>query len=148
MALQETPKSKAIQKPLSNRRTGMGMHIEPLIDEMIGQLDASEITITFRDKFLNEFQDMDELISLLTRYFEYLPFNGIKEILLVAEYGETSRIHFHGIIRATCKEKATLLQWLKKRFGRTTIRTIRDIEKYREYLLKENPEDYIYKRYL
>jgi len=142
MAHQAEPSaSPAIQEPSSNCR-----ELGTLIDHMVDELDSSEITITFRDKFINQFQNMDEIIHLIKHYFTYLPFNDIKELLLIPEYGSTSRIHFHGIIRMKSKDKATLLLWLKKRFGRSTISMIRNPIDYKKYMLKENPIEYIYSK--
>lgn len=135
-------KNTAIQQPLSNCRTMM----EELILTNISQSDASEITITFRDKFIDSMNDMDELIRYIELYFRFIPLN-LTSILLIPEYGNTNRIHFHGIIRGTRKEKATLLLWLKRRFGRSTIATIRNTTSYHKYLLKENPKEYIYINY-
>lgn len=121
--------------------------ISKIYDEMTDKLDASEITITFSDTFMNHFNDMDEIISLIRRYFASLPLSGIREILLVPEYGATLRLHFHGVIRGTKKDCASLLRWLRKRFGRTTISMIRNTEEYKRYILKEKPEEYVYNDY-
>jgi len=129
----------AIHNPLSNCR--------PIMETMMEQLDASEITITFKESFMETLGDIDMVISLIGRYFASLPFNDIREIILVPEYGETNRLHFHGVIRASAKTKASLLLFLKKRFGRSEIKTIRNTISYLNYMLKENPTQYIYKKY-
>lgn len=129
----------AINNPLSNCR--------PIMEQMMEQLDASEITITFKDTFMDTLGDIDMVISLIGRYFSSLPFNDIREIILVPEYGDTNRLHFHGVIRASAKTKASLLLFLKKRFGRSEIKTIRNTVNYLNYMLKEKPTQYIYKRY-
>lgn len=136
-------KNTAIQQPLSNCRVIM----EELISTNVSQLDASEITITFRDKFIDSMNDMDEIIRYIELYFRFIPLK-LTSIFLIPEYGDTNRIHFHGIIRGKRKDIATLLLWLKRRFGRSTIATIRNTTKYHKYLLKENPKEYIYIDYL
>jgi len=110
-------------------------------------LDASEITITFKPKW-DVLRD-DEIRSIIQRYFTFLPFNSIKEILLIPEYGDNSRLHYHGIIRANKKELSELKKFLRSRFGFSTISMIRQPEKYLTYLFKEHPEeeDTIYRDY-
>ena len=107
---------------------------------MEDHLDSSEITITFKDKYLNNINDMDDVIKLLEKYFLFVPVNGIKDYILIPEYGQNSRIHFHGVIRGTAKAKATLLLLLRRRFGFTEIKMIRDNRKYLDYIFKENPD--------
>lgn len=121
--------------------------ITSYIDNMIEEKDASEITITFRDKFLNNYENTSEIFHLLKRWLRFLPLSYIREILLIPEYGETNRIHFHGIIRAKAKDKSDMLMFLKKRFGRATIATIRNTQQYKEYMLKEKPEEFIHVLY-
>lgn len=138
-----------ISKPLVEmpREDGTKDLITSYINNMIDEDDASEITITFRDQFMSHYENTSEIFHLLKRWLRFLPLSYIREILLVPEYGETNRLHFHGIIRAKAKDKSDLLMFLKKRFGRATITSIRNTQKYKEYMLKEDPEEFIHMLY-
>lgn len=137
-----------IQEPSSNLCPKNHTQLLNIIESLVNDTKTSEITITFRDSFINQFNDMDDIIQTIEHYFKFLPTNTIHKILLVPEYGETSRIHFHGLIRGSRKELSSLLLWLKKRFGRSTISMIKYPERYKDYLLKENPTEYIYYDYI
>lgn len=129
----ESPKAE-IRKPLSNFRV-----LEARVERMVEAKDASEITITFKPKY-RETWDNDELIIYIKRYFAFMPLN-LKEVVLVTEYGDNLNLHFHGIIRGTSKDKSQLKTYLNKRIGRSTVSTIRNTIKYKEYLLKEQTID-------
>ena len=107
--------------------------------EMMEHMDSSEITITFKQKWRDSF-DNDEILSMFQRYFRFLPLNNLKEILLVPEYGANKNLHFHGLIRGRAKELSSLKGFLNKRFGRSTISMIKYPDSYVEYLLKEQKE--------
>lgn len=111
---------------------------------MVNELDASEITLTFRSGY-DELDD-NELKEYINKYFRFVPLN-LREIFLVAEYGDTNRLHFHGIVRGTHKDMSQLLKWTKRRFGRTTIKTIAHPDKYNEYIWKEKPDWFLYNNY-
>lgn len=125
-------------------------YLRPIIVEMMEHLDASEITVTFKQKWCDSF-DNDEILSMFQRYFRFLPLNNLKEILLVPEYGANKNLHFHGIIRGRAKELSSLKGFLNKRFGRSTISMIRSHEDYARYLQKEQDhtdiEDIIHYKY-
>jgi len=111
----------------------------PLIEGMIEKLDASEVTITFRQSWRDNLQN-HEIIRMIERYFRFLPLTYIREVLLVPEYGTNNNLHFHGIIRGKACDLSELKTFLNKRFGRSTICTIRCTEHYAQYLVKEQAD--------
>lgn len=142
MSTEETPKASAIQNPLSNCRI--------LVDQMVNKMDASEITITFKQKY-RDILTNSEISKTIAKYFRFLPLNHIREILLIPEYGTNKNLHYHGIIRGRAASVSELKGFLNRRFGRTTITSIRNTEKYKEYILKEQTNydcDYIYIPYV
>lgn len=123
-----------IRTTLSNLRS-----LEARVERMVEAKDSAEITITFKQKYRDTW-DNDELIIYMKRYFAFMPLN-LKEILLVTEYGDNMNLHFHGILRGTAKDKSTVKSYCNKRIGRTTVSTIRNTQKYKEYLLKEQTRE-------
>jgi len=111
-------------------------------ERMVNKLNASEITITFTAAW--DVIEDDEIIRFISEYFRCLPLSSLREVLLVAEYGETNRLHFHGIIVGKPKELSQLNKWLRRRFGRTTLRTIKHAEAYAAYMWKETPTSAIW----
>lgn len=135
-------------KFLSNRRP----FVETVIERMANSLDASEVTITFKPTYRVNNTNY-EIITFMRRYFRFLPLNLLKEIILLPEYGENKNLHFHGIVRGKASSVSELKGFLNRRFGRSTIATIRQPEKYVKYMLKEQEDiilkdDYIYCDYI
>lgn len=148
MAFEMGTKTAAIQNPLSNRR----QFVEKVIERMVNSLDASEVTITFKQTYRNNNTNY-EIIAFMRKYFQFLPLNLIKEIILLPEYGENKNLHFHGIIRGKASSVSELKGFLNRRFGRSTIATIRKPENYVKYMLKEQEDiiledDFIYNDYI
>ena len=147
MASEMETKTAAIQKPLSNRR----QFVETVIDRMANSLDASEISITFKPIYRVNNTNY-EIMAFMRKYFRFLPLNLLKEIILLPEYGESKNLHFHGIIRGKASSVSELKGFLNRRFGRSTVATIRHPDKYIKYMLKEQEdvitkEDFIYNDY-
>lgn len=148
MASEMETKTAAIQQPLSNCR----QFVETVIDRMANSLDASEITITFKPTYRVNNTNY-EIIAFMRKYFRFLPLNLLKEIILLPEYGENKNLHFHGIIRGKASSVSELKGFLNRRFGRSTIATIRYPDKYTKYMLKEQEDiilkhDFIYCDYI
>lgn len=148
-----TTKQAAIQKPLSNCRITdpVQKRIDEIVDTMLEQLDSSEITITFKPKYRDILSNI-EISSLMRRYFRFLPLNNLKEIILIPEYGQNKNLHYHGIIRGKASSVSELKGFLNRRFGRTTITSIRNTENYKKYIFKEQEgpdctEEYIWYNY-
>jgi len=153
MAIKVTIKRAAIQTPLSNCRITdpVQKHMDEIVDTMLEQLDSSEITITFKQKYRDILAN-SEISSITAKYFRFLPLNKLKEIILIPEYGNNKNLHYHGIIRGKASSVSELKGFLNRRFGRTTITSIRNTENYKKYIFKEQEgpdctEDYIYYKY-
>jgi len=136
-------KDTAIQTPLSNCRM--------MAEKMVNTMDSSEITITFKQKY-RDMMTNEEISLIMRKYFRFLPLNHIRELILIPEYGQNKNLHYHGIIRGKASSVSELKGFLNRRFGRTTITTIRNTEQYLKYILKEQTEelsydDYIYYNY-
>lgn len=130
----------AIQNPLSYRRKRREK-VEKLIEKHIE--DSSEITITFKEIYREQL-DNDEIMALMSKYFAAnANVHNLRWLLLIPEYGDNNNLHFHGLVKAKHKDLSQLQSWLKRRFGRTTIRSIKYTESYKKYLMKEQDEDYI-----
>lgn len=130
--------------------TNVLSYLRPLMEKMLEYKDSSEITITFKQSWRNDFTN-DEIIKFVERYFRFLPLNNLKEVILVPEYGANKNLHFHGIIRGKAKSLSELKGFLNKRFGRSTISNVKYVESYVKYLLKEqeetDPDDIIHMTY-
>lgn len=124
----------AIQNPLSYCRTTM--------EQMLERLDASEISITFKQQW-RDLKTNEEIKEMIRKYFNYLPFNGLRELIMITEYGTSKHLHYHGIIRGKVKDLSELNNMLNKRFGRSYIRTIKYPESYVKYMMKEQDDDLI-----
>ncbi|AUM61971.1 putative Rep [uncultured virus] len=112
------------------------------MEQMIEQLDSSEITITFKQKWRDEFTN-DEIHQMIIKYFGSIPLTDLRELLLISEYGENRNLHYHGIIRGKLKDVSQLKSFLNKRFGRTEIKVIKYPQSYVKYMLKEQTEEEI-----
>lgn len=124
----------ANRNTLSDLRLGK---VEKYVQFLLDKPKAMEITITFKPKWREEY-DNQEIIAALRRYFRLNgPLISMEHLLLVTEYGENLNLHFHGIIVAKPKDLSQFKIWLNKRFGRSTISYIRHPESYAKYLLKE-----------
>ena len=148
-----TTKQAAIQTPLSNCRITdpVQKHIDEIVDTMLEQLDSSEITITFKQKYRDTLTN-SEISLMMRKYFRFLPLDHLKEIILIPEYGNNKNLHYHGIIRGKASSVSELKGFLNRRFGRTTITSIRNTENYKKYIFKEQEgpdctDDYIYCKY-
>lgn len=140
-----TGKGTAFEIPCQNaERKLKRKEAHEITDRMVNELDASEITLTFRAGY-DELDD-NEIKEYINKYFRFVPLN-LRELFLVAEYGETNRLHFHGIVRGTHKDMSQLLKWIKRRFGRATIKTISHPEQYNQYIWKEHPDWFLYNNY-
>lgn len=64
----ETKTVAAIQQPLSNCR----QFVEKTIDRMANSLDASEVTITFKQTYRVNNTNY-EIIAFMRKYFRFLP---------------------------------------------------------------------------
>lgn len=131
--LKETPTDAAIQKSLSYRRitTEINNHID----------ECSEITITFKQRYRDILND-DEIHNLISSYMKWAyDFLNLNYILLIQEYGDNNNLHYHGLIRGKAKYLSQLKGLLNRRFGRNTIRCIRNTLRYTDYLLKEQSKD-------
>lgn len=124
-------------------------YCRPKMKQMVEQKDASEIAITFKQKYRDEFTN-DDIMDLVRRFCESYP-EEIREMILVPEFGEISlHLHYHGIIRSTLKVKSDLQRTLKRRFGKSEIHMIQYTESYVDYICKQieqndwSPWDIIY----
>lgn len=117
-------------------------YLRPIIERMMNTMDKSEITITFKQNYRDQW-DNNDISAMIKRYFRFLPSKDITEVLLVPEYGNNHNLHYHGLIRGKAKEKSDLKSWMNKRFGRSTITMVRHEERYVEYLLKEQKDSLI-----
>lgn len=114
-------------------------YLRPIMERMIEHTDCSEITITFKQTYRDNF-DNEEITNMLKRYFMFVPLQDMKQLLLVPEYGNNSNLHFHGLIRGKKKDMSSLKLFLNKRFGRSTISMVRYPDSYIKYMLKEQDE--------
>ena len=135
------PKEGGDTNTLSYRRSGRE-NLEKLITALVNSPRAAEITITFRESYRKLYDDY-EIVKLIEAYMKdsIEHFDDIEEILLVSEYGDNHQLHFHGVIIGRARDLSQLLTYMKRRFGRTTIRMIKYPESYKKYLLKEQPND-------
>ena len=153
MYLKVKPKTSGNSNTLSNCRITdpVQEHIDEIVDTMLEQLDSSEITITFKPKYRDTLTN-GEISSMMRTYFRFLPLNHLKEIILIPEYGNNKNLHYHGIIRGKASSVSELKGFLNRRFGRSTITSIRNTENYKNYIFKEQEgpdctEEYIYYNY-
>lgn len=114
-------------------------YLRPLIESMVDKLDASEVTITFKQSWRDNLQN-HEIIRMIERYFRFLPLTYIREVLLVPEYGANRNLHFHGILRGKVSDMSELKIFLNRRFGRSTISAIQCPAHYGEYIMKEQED--------
>lgn len=111
----------------------------PRMVELALKQDVCEITVTFKQHYRDNFNNT-EIHHMLYRYIKYMPLNGLYELFLIGEYGDNHNLHYHGIVRGTRNALSQVKIYLNRRFGRTSISTIRDIYSYVKYLMKEQPE--------
>lgn len=112
--------------------------LDDIADNFIDNcLDASEISITFKEEFRNKYTDY-EIKKVLT---EYLSIHRI-QVILYPEYGDNTHLHYHGVVRGRKIVLSELLKALKKYFGRTTLRMIKNPARYKEYIRKERVSVY------
>lgn len=121
-----------------------------IVYDMIDNNNGSEITITFVERLRVMYSDI-ELAKRLRKYIGCITEKYAVNIVLFPEYGDNNNLHYHGVItnRTTrgCKTKySKILRELKASCGRTTLRSIRNTEKYKKYLFKERL-DYEFKDY-
>jgi len=133
-------KSPGDTNTLSYRRARRD-RLVPFIEEFMNDLNISEITITFKECYRQSY-DNYFIHRLVEAYFQDLIYKyDIMQVLLIPEYGDNHHLHFHGLIQGGSKDISQILTFLKRRFGRTTIRMVKYPESYKKYLLKEQTKD-------
>lgn len=110
--------------------------LEMTVEDMLEKHDSSEITITFKQKWRDQFNN-DEIHAFLKEYFLKNDIFDYKEIILFREFGDNLNMHYHGIVRGLASKKSQLKTWLNRRLGFTFIRMVRNTERYKNYLFKE-----------
>lgn len=125
-------------------------YCRPIMEQMVSQLDSSEITITFKQTW-RDTMDNEDIMRMMKKYFNSIPLNDLRELILVPEYGESLNLHYHGVIRGKLKDVSSLKTFLNRKFGRTEIKNIKYPDSYVKYMLKEQDEtdieDIIYIKY-
>lgn len=107
-------------------------YLDNLIDKHIDDGTGSEFCVTFKEEFRNKYTDY-EIRKVLCKY---LSIHRIQYVLY-PEYGESTHLHYHGLIWGRVLVLSELLKQCKKHFGRTNIRMVKNPAKYKEYIRKE-----------
>jgi len=106
--------------------------LDEIFDSHVDDLSGSEICITFREKFRDNFTDY-QIKKLLAKTLNINPVHYI----LYPEYGDSMRLHYHGIVWGRKVSLSELKKQCKHIFGITTLSMIRKPENYKEYVRKE-----------
>lgn len=115
-------------------------------DRMIDNDRGSmELTITMTDTLLNRYKKkyVKIMIEDIIRHTK-----GIRDCILIPDYSETGRFHYHGVVIFNKLSSInTLKRKLTKQIGRTRIAQIMYTESYKKYMYKiydneENPEPF------
>lgn len=113
-----------------------------IYDSMLDHF-ASEITITFKQKF-RDAMDNDEIETVLAEFFcDMLTHNKLDRLILIREYGDSHNLHYHGLINLRGNGNAdlsSLKSFLCKKFGRTTIKAVNKSHRYLNYLIGSKAE--------
>jgi len=105
---------------------------------------GNEITITFKPDIHNRYKSITltrMVFDLLTSFSNRIKDNFYIDIILVGEFSKAGLYHMHGIIKCNnTRVINSLRRKLAKEVGRHEIRSIHNVEKYIEYILKDTPK--------
>lgn len=109
----------------------------------IHSLNGMEITITFKQSIRDKYNDT-EIRNTLIKWLNINCHNKLRYIL-IPEYGDNFNLHYHGVIWSINNTIKTAISNLKRdlrrEFGFTYIRYIRNYDKYMIYINKEQKEE-------
>jgi len=126
----------AIQRTLSYCRLKLE-HLKSHIDRLCDKPNSSEISITFKPKWRDLYDNL-EMKNYIYNYFESMVKQlDIYYVVLVPEYGSNKNLHYHGLIGGSAETLSQLKIFMNRRFGRCYIRSIKYVESYKKYLVKE-----------
>lgn len=94
-----------------------------------------EITLTFNPVIHDQWSP-EMLTHIVRSYLQSKQDKYPCSIILVGEFSEVGRYHFHGIIKATPRVINYYKRNLKNEFGRVEFKMIHFVESYLNYVLK------------
>lgn len=100
----------------------------------------SEITITFNEKVYRTFKNQ-YIIQAVRKWAKR---RKDIELLLIPDYGETFRMHFHGWVKGSPDKISNLVKSSKRMWGRTECRYITCNETYFDYVFGIYTEGYVH----
>lgn len=141
---------RTITRPITMDNTFKKEYLEPFISAFNEGRDVFEICITIKPNMLNPIHkegrthlDIFNIIEWRLKCFLKKHKLITTKIILITEYSQSLRLHFHGCILRPFSEElgALLCAYMRKYIGLTTVHYVKH-KNYFDYIMKDTHKNY------